>query len=615
METIRIFDMEADGLHPTKIHCLAYTDNGSISDEVDYESIKKILLSSDVLIGHNIIRFDIVHLERLLGIKVKARLVDTLALSWYLYPNRYLHGLEHWGKDLGVAKPEITDWHNLSQEEYIHRCREDVKINSLLWEKMWNYLMEIYGDNEKQIWKLIEYLSFKMDCAREQEQEKWEVDIPYAIAELRALEEEKANKEETLKKVMPLVPVTAVRNRPKVMYKKDGSLSSLGASWLQFLEESGLPEGTESVTYTSGYVEGNPNSPDQKKDWLFSLGWKPKTFKYVKDGNKLREIPQIMKERGEGICDSVVELYEKVPELEALDGLSILQHRIGVLKSILECANKDGFVEARVAGFTNTLRFTHTKPLVNLPKPENLYAKPIRSCLIASGDYELCGSDMSSLEDRLKQHYMYPFDPDYVNEMNVEGFDPHLDLAHVAGAITKEDIEAYKNGDHSKKKVRSIFKNGNYACQYGAGPPRLVITCGIDLESAQELHRKYWERNKAVKEAAAAQTVKTVGEQMWLKNPVNGFYYSLRFEKDIFSTLVQGTASYVFDMWTGFIRKRGIKIIGQFHDENISRNKKEDREKVRQIYRNAIDKTNAILKLNRELDIGIDFGEKYSEIH
>ena len=35
----------------------------------------------------------------------------------------------------------------------------------------------------------------------------------------------------------------------------------------------------------------------------------------------------------------------------------------------------------------------------------------------------------------------------------------------------------------------------------------------------------------------------------WLINPINGHCYSLRSEKDIFSTLAQGTGSFFFDMW------------------------------------------------------------------
>tara|TARA_R110000796_G_scaffold69006_2_gene157662 strand:- start:293 stop:541 length:249 start_codon:yes stop_codon:yes gene_type:complete len=76
-----IFDLECNGFNPDRIHCIVA--NG---EEVD-KSFFEALTSDDRLIGHNIIRFDIPVLERLLGIKIKAQLIDTLALSWYLTPN------------------------------------------------------------------------------------------------------------------------------------------------------------------------------------------------------------------------------------------------------------------------------------------------------------------------------------------------------------------------------------------------------------------------------------------------------------------------------------------------------------------------------------------------
>ena len=56
----------------------------------------------------------------------------------------------------------------------------------------------------------------------------------------------------------------------------------------------------------------------------------------------------------------------------------------------------------------------------------------------------LLGSDMSSLEDRTKQHYMFKHDPEFVEDMTTEGFDPHLDLAVSANAITITEEEFYK---------------------------------------------------------------------------------------------------------------------------------------------------------------------------
>ena len=57
-----IIDIECDGLNPTKIHCAIA--NGTTVSKSFFESLTK----DDVLIGHNIIRFDIPVLERLLDI-------------------------------------------------------------------------------------------------------------------------------------------------------------------------------------------------------------------------------------------------------------------------------------------------------------------------------------------------------------------------------------------------------------------------------------------------------------------------------------------------------------------------------------------------------------------
>jgi len=106
-----------------------------------------------------------------------------------------------------------------------------------------------------------------------------------------------------------------------------------------------------------------------------------------------------------------------------------------------------------------------------------------------------------------------------------------------------------------------------------------------------------------------------IGNQTWLKNPVNGFWYSLRSLKDIFSTLVQGTASYVFDMWLKNILEKRKQLTAQFHDEFILCLKEGYEEQCRKLVRWSMNKLNEDLKLNRELDCSIQFNKYYSEIH
>ena len=137
-----VFDVEGDGLKATKLHCLS-VNTGKIKSTTDYNNMRKFFTRATVLVGHNICRWDIPTVEKLLDIKVEARIVDTLALSWYLYPDRLKHGLEEWGEEFGIPKPPIVDWKNLKPEDYIHRCEEDVKINTMLWNKQWKFLLKL----------------------------------------------------------------------------------------------------------------------------------------------------------------------------------------------------------------------------------------------------------------------------------------------------------------------------------------------------------------------------------------------------------------------------------------------------------------------------------------
>jgi DNA polymerase III alpha subunit (gram-positive type) len=148
-----VFDIETDGLldELTKIHVLSWMgDDGNVHHTHDYEAMRIFFTEAPTLIGHNIIRFDIPAVEKVLGIEVKSRLIDTLPLSWYLNHDRMRHGLEGYGEDYGVPKPVIKDWNTLTPEEYAHRCNEDVKINTRLHRDLDLKLNKLYQDSGRE---------------------------------------------------------------------------------------------------------------------------------------------------------------------------------------------------------------------------------------------------------------------------------------------------------------------------------------------------------------------------------------------------------------------------------------------------------------------------------
>lgn len=623
-----VVDSETNGFQYDcdKIWAFGWTEDGiNYNSTSNYDEMVSVLSGSSNerrLVCHNGIRFDLVVFNRLLNLKLTyLDFVDTLPLSWTINYQRDKHGLESYGEDAGVPKPKIEDWHNLTPEEYAHRVVEDVKINWWLWKDLEKKLNVLYDKNQSEILRYIDYLNYKMDMAREQEANPVTLDLEAAQKHLTELERQRDEKYVELAAAMPKVPVYETKSYPKKPLKQDGTLSSHGIRWQALLAEQGLPLDTISdVTYVKDWEEPNPQSTPQIKDWLLSLGWKCRTFKF--DRNKKtgeeKQIPQIRYPKGhpnEGeLCEEILELAEKEPAVETLAGLSIIQHRVGFFKGFIE-KHKDGKIVASIDGLTNTLRFQHRAPLCNIPGVDKPWGKEIRSCIIAPKGYKICGSDMVSLEDTTKRHYMQPLDPDYVAEMQKPGYDPHLSLAVFAGALTQEQYIEHTTGIKKYNDIRKYFKVTNYSSTYGIKEKKLARDLNCSVAFAKELLDAFWRRNWAVKKVADDVEVKHTGKSMWLKNPVSGFWYQLRYEKDKFSTLNQGTGVYCFDTWLYFVRKLGVVINFQFHDEKgsyvIEGNEQERKDRLEE----AMVMTNNKLKLNVPLGIDVKFGDNYAEVH
>src|SRR5690606_3371174 len=184
------------------------------------------------------------------------------------------------------------------------------------------------------------YLDFKTVSARLAEESGWRLNEEYCPEASKQLCQERDGKTEALRRAMPRQPITKTYLPPKRFYKSDGQPSVLGQRWEERVVEGGFPEGYRGpIEEVVDYVDGNPGSHQQIKEWLYSLGWKPRTIKHVrnKESGEMKEIPQINKppQDGGGVCESIVELYEKEPNLELLDGLFVLNHRIAILNGFI----------------------------------------------------------------------------------------------------------------------------------------------------------------------------------------------------------------------------------------------------------------------------------------
>lgn len=520
-----VADLEADALldEATLIHVLCCEmQDGKVIDiqGEEHDRIKKFFqyhIDNNIpIVFHNGITFDVPLVEKLLGVDLsKVMLIDSLYVSWYLYFNRMRHGLDSFFEDFGIAKPKIDDWKNLTREQYLNRCREDVKINKALWEDQKERMIDIYSKSnplvqdgsvggsrlddseaiyldqfrqesvEDTIDRLLTFLMFKADCARLQEKTKWQVDVNLLRESIEKLEVEAEVSRSALESVMPKIPKYAPKKKPAKPYLKSGELSTSGKSWEDAVEwfrnKVKDEHGTQVVLKSDkpdefkvlkSYEEPNANSSEQIKALLFSKGWVPESFKYEKDEDafntwvlkkpkqgahhsawtqwkegkpKERAIPQItvVGDNGKELCHSVLALSEDVPEINAYATFNVTKHRLSILKGFERDLVDGCYLKARVGGLTNTLRVRHAE-IVNLPGVDKLYGDIVRGVLIGGAGKVLVGSDMSSLEDRVKHGFMVAHDPEYVETMQSAEYDPHLQMAVTAGMITEDEKEFYK---------------------------------------------------------------------------------------------------------------------------------------------------------------------------
>jgi DNA polymerase I-like protein with 3'-5' exonuclease and polymerase domains len=165
-----VFDIEASGFYEEAdtIWCIVTKDidTGIIEryhkqDNPLYEKLKGLsagldaLENADELIGHNIIDYDLRLLRKIYCYFTPQGLIfDTMLFSQLLQPDRAGgHSLASAGERQGRSKPEHEDWSRFTPE-MLHRCSEDVEINTVLYHELIREAYEpIQGIPYKEIFK------------------------------------------------------------------------------------------------------------------------------------------------------------------------------------------------------------------------------------------------------------------------------------------------------------------------------------------------------------------------------------------------------------------------------------------------------------------------------
>ena len=621
-----IFDIETDGLDYTKIHCLSYNVVGTtkVNTLYHYDDIRELFTRKAVFIGHFISGFDLPALTKLLKISFNGIVFyDTLFISNYLFPKLTRYGLEDFGimfkvPKVVVKKDEwIGDVHTNESFKTLmtERCEGDVKINANLWALLMNRLKILYNNDTIKINKVLSYFAFKSRCAYGQQVNPILIDKDAAIDLLATTGNEIADKNSALITAMPKVLKYTTKYKPTKLLKKDGSYNNAAWRWFKECERLGVDKNVESIEVLSREEEPNPNSYTQIKDWLFGLGWQPDFFKTVKDkvNNTTKEVPQILNDKKE-LTDSLKLLAKTNPEIILLENLGVLKHRYSLVVGIISKLDNSNNIPQSLIGVTSTLRFKHGD-IVNLPSVLRPYGADIRRLLIAPKGKVIIGCDVKNLESRTRDHCIQPIDPEYVEEMSQDDYDSHLDIAVIAGLLTKEQAEQHKSGEQDYTKERQTAKQLNFAAVYNVGAKTLAKNTGKTIKECERLLQGYWERNWAVKKFTDTLKVKECLGSKWVQSEVTGMWLELRSDNDKFSAHNQNLGVSFFDTWVALCMSMGLIIRLQSHDEIMLYCDEGEQYKVFDILDKAAVLANKRLNTNVEIKVDYKYGVNYAVVH
>jgi len=438
-ESWLVFDIETDGLYDqaTKIHCIVIHDvNRQLTSSYGPDRIGDAiehLRGADVLIGHNILFYDIPVIQKLTQAIFTARIIDTLICTRLIWPKELLYeldieqypqvppklrgsaGLKAWGYRLADNKIEFKDFSEYSQE-MLDYCIQDVEVTRKLWEHIvkQNYTQPSLKLEHDFAWAINRQIRsgvpFDLDAA---------LDL---VDDLRGKQTEL---ETQLKELFPPIEQEEWFT-PKVNNVKRGYVK--GVPFRKVIVE-----------------EFNPGSRQQIADRL---------------RNKYGWTPEKTTEKGNPVLDDDVLEKLPYPEAKTLAEYMLIKKRLGQIaegnNAWTKLVNND---DLRMHGdvVTNgciTGRCAHRNPnMGQVPAGYSPYGKECRSLFHAPDGWDLIGIDAKALELRCLAGYL-----------------AYWDNGEYASLVINPEVDIHTyNQQQFGVETRDISKRLLYGMLYGCG--------------------------------------------------------------------------------------------------------------------------------------------------
>tara|TARA_R100000908_G_C3752166_1_gene146679 strand:+ start:777 stop:2570 length:1794 start_codon:yes stop_codon:yes gene_type:complete len=577
-----IFDIETEGLEGNTIHCIVAKVIGGGTYLFPPDKLQEgadLIESADVLIGHNIIGFDIPVLKKHFDLNLTNHIEDTLVVSRLVNPVLTGgHSLENWGyilypNDADKRKAQQPDSWEEYTEEMGEYCIQDVELNADVYYKL---LEQVENFSQESI--DLEHAVAKI--VKEQEQNGFMLDEKKATLLAAKLNSKMAEIEKKVHETFKPKWVDDKLVTPKL--RKDGTLSKVGLTNEEM--SKCLKTNNFKPFMRQKWVTFNLGSRKQIGEYLIDFGWKP--TKFTPTGQPI-------------VDETTLEKVKDIPEATLIAEFMMLQKRVAQVSSWLELSK-----ESRVHGFVIsngaiTGRMTHRNPNVaQTPSSTKPYGKECRECWTVPEGYKLVGIDASGLELRVLAHYMK--NKEYVNEI-ING-DIHSTNQSLAGLGS-----------------RSQAKTFIYALIYGAGDAKIGSVVGGNAKAGATLRSSFIRNlpslgNLTTAVERAAQTRKYV-------KALDGRVIHIRKVYSALNTLLQGGGAVIMKTALVLLYNKikelnlDAKFVANIHDEWQIEVREDQAETVGKLGVEAIQDTSTLLNLNCPLDGEYKIGENWSETH
>lgn len=562
------FDIETNGLYEdaTTIHCLCLRDidtgeHMSCADKPGYTPIKEgieELKKATMLIGHNIISFDVPVLKKIKGVDLQhIQMFDTFIASQLIYGDLdrwraevgegisrkvpknmwYKHSLAAWGHRMGVHKGDYEGpWTVWSKEMQIY-CEQDVNVST----KLGLFLLSKNTDQRA--------LDLEMkfaQVAQRIEKHGFGFDREKAVELYGELTDQKKTLEEELIATFGtwVEPDGLVIPKKTIKYKDPSRISPI-----------------KDVQYTRiKYITFNPGSRAHIINRLKEkYNWRPEKFT----------------EKGAAKMDS--DVLETLPYEEgpSLFRYAMLQKRLQALATAKKAWLKILTPQDRLHGGmmscgTITGRVSHHSPnLGNITANNKEYGTEIRALFRAAPGKKLVGADASGLELRVLAGYLKAYD--------------NGAYIHSVQFGTQEDkTDVHSMNAEAMNITRASAKTVIYAMIYGGGLEKLgKITLGdkeseaVLMEEGRRLKAAIWDTIEGL-EKLTNKTKRVFNEVGYIKGLDGRKLYPAK-DYSSLNTLIQSAGALIMKQATiildntlqhnNLVPGDDYEFVGFIHDE------------------------------------------------